>query len=250
MKRPGQLAAALAVAVLVVVGCSDDGDLGSAVSSVLGGDSGTAAAQTSTAPQTTAAPPTTAAPTTGAPTTTVPGQDGDDDINWLPIILVVAGGLLLIAIVALVSSRRRVSQTQHAQHQHQMASYHSNVVNNLAWMVDVVTPRVTNRSYDPNDPRELAFWGDARGRLTHLRSSMTAALEQDRSPDTSAAINRALLSLDALVGAVEDDRNLRSTATPDPEHPAAFESSLQLVSQRREELRSATDALRFAWGAQ
>lgn len=247
MKRSRQFLVALVLATVFVIGCSDDGDVGSAVSSILGEGDGTAAAQTT--PDTTAAP-TTAAPTTAAPTTTAPTEDGGDDIDWLPIVLIAAGALVVIALIAAVLSRRRVTQVQHSQRQRELATYHANVINNLAWMVDVVTPRVTNRSYDPNDARELAFWGDARGRLTHLRASMTSALEQDRSPDSTAAVNRALLALDALVGAVEDDRNLRSTATPDPEHPSAFESSLQLVSQRREELRSATDALRFAWGAQ
>lgn len=245
---PRTLAALLIVAA-AITGCSDDGELGSTVSSLLGG-SETSAAQDTTAPPDTPPVTVTTPPTTAAPATTVAPDGGgnDTDIPWLTIALIAAGAILVIVLIALALSRRREHEGQQAQLHRELASYHANVVNNLAWMVDVVTPRVTNRSYDPNDARELAFWGDARGRLTHLRSSMTSALEQDRSEETSAAVNRAILSLDALVGAVEDDRNLRSTASADPSAPNAFESSLQLVSQRREELRSATDSLKFAWG--
>jgi hypothetical protein len=157
--------------------------------------------------------------------------------------------VVAIALIALVASRQRQRQVADAQRQRELVAHHANMINGLAWMVDVVTPRATNRAYDPNDPRELAFWGDARGRLTHLRAQLVSSVEMERDVDKNATANRTLLALDGLIGAVEDDRNLRLTTSSDAAQPDAFESSLALVSQRREELRSATDSLRYAWGA-
>jgi hypothetical protein len=237
--------------------------------------SGQAAAQTTTAPPDTTAPPgtnptaeteapeTTTAPTEAPETTAEPADteatttpttaagdegDDDDDFNWVPIAIIAAGIVVAIALIALVAGRQRRRQAEDAQRRRELVAHHANMINGLAWMVDVVTPRATNRAYDPNDPRELAFWGDARGRLTHLRAQLVSAVEMERDVDTTATANRTLLALDGLIGAVEDDRNLRLTTSSDPGRPDAFESSLALVSQRREELRSATDSLRYAWG--
>jgi len=206
------------------------------------------------APETTAEPPETTAETPDTeettPTTGAPGDDDDDDdFDWVPIAIIAAAVVAAIALIALVASRQRQRQAQEAQRRRELVAHHANMINGLAWMVDVVTPRATNRAYDPNDPRELAFWGDARGRLTHLRAQLVSAVEMERNVDTTATANRTLLALDGLLGAVEDDRNLRLTTSSDPAQPEAFESSLALVSQRREELRSATDSLRYAWGA-
>jgi hypothetical protein len=207
------------------------------------------------APETTAEPPATEPPATepsdtDAPTTTEAAEEGDDDddFDWLPIAIIAAAVVAAIALIALIASRQRRRQAEEAQRRRELVAHHANMINGLAWMVDVVTPRATNRAYDPNDPRELAFWGDARGRLTHLRAQLVSAVEMERDVDTTATANRALLALDGLIGAVEDDRNLRLTTSTDPARPDAFESSLALVSQRREELRSATDSLRYAWG--
>ncbi|HZM31860.1 MAG TPA: hypothetical protein VFB77_15285 [Acidimicrobiales bacterium] len=215
---------------------------------------GPAAAQETTTTEetpTTEAPPTTAPPTTARPTTTAErptttetpattttteaeADDEGSDVDWGLIALIGGIALAVIALIALIASA--VSRRNKAQGTLNRRIAH--LIGGAEWVHDQASLDLAGGTYTPD--RLRAAWEDTRRRINDLAveaNTIAADAHDERLRNELGYLGH---SLGLLGGALDTSVGLRlQEGGQDPGRAMASSEAVDVVNQRRHELRAA-----------
>jgi hypothetical protein len=209
----------------------------------------TASASTPTvpAPEPTTAPepePTTAPqpePTTATPTVpdvTIAPEASDDDSNWLPIVLILVGGIALVALVAMVLVRRSPSPETGAARRPTaqaapVASPQTDLLNTSQWIHDQFSMQVLAATPET----ALARWSVERSRLDNV----AIGAHQLFLEGGGEMWQRLEQVMTLLATSIDTNVQLRSQVPPNVQ---LVTESANVVNQHRATLQQAINVLR------
>lgn len=192
---------------------------------------------TAPAPDPTNAPePTTATPT--VPDVTVAPDESDDDADWLPILLIIVGGVALIAIVALVLVRRSPSPDARSSRSQTtpaapVASPQTNLLNTSQWIHDQFSLQVLAATPET----ALARWSVERSRFDNV----AIGAHQLYLEGGGEMWQRLEQVISLLATSIDTNVQLRSQVPPNVQ---LVTESANVVNQHRATLQQAINVLR------
>jgi hypothetical protein len=219
---------------------------------LLAGGGPTAAQETTTTQETptTEPPPTTAAPTTERPTTTAErptttetpattatpteAEDGGSDVDWGLIVVIGAIALVAIALIALIAS----AASRRSRAQGTLNRRIAHVIGGAEWVHDQASLDLAGGTYTPD--RLRAAWDDTRHRINDLQVEANTIAADAHDERLRYELGNLAHSLGLLGGALDTSVGLRlQEATRDPGTAMASSEAVDVVNQRRHELRAA-----------
>jgi hypothetical protein len=183
---------------------------------------------------TTEAPPSIATTTPESPETTVaPEEDGDSDVDWGLILIIVAViGVAALLFGLISSAARRRSQAKGS-----LERRLSHLVGGAEWIHDQASLDLVGGTYTPD--RLRGAWEDTRRRLNDLGAEATALAVDAHDQQLQQQLRVLSHSLGLLAGALDTSVGLRLQDTRDPGTAMAASASADVVNQRRHDLSAA-----------
>jgi hypothetical protein len=231
-----RLLLALVAAVLLAGACSDDGDgpLGSiapggsdapAPSAAPPDEGGQEPEEQPEAPPEEQAPEPTSAPA-GPPPTTPADTGSDDDTDWLPIVLLIGGVAIVVALF--VASRRSRSQPSTTA-----SSPRANLLSTSQWVHDQLSLELL--AADPQ--AALQRWSIERSRLDNV----AIGAQQQYAEGRGDAWKQLGATMSTLASTLDTNLRLRAQQQPDP---TLIAQSTDVVNEQRAALQQWIAVLR------
>jgi hypothetical protein len=183
---------------------------------------------------TTETSPSTATTTPEGPSTTVAlEEDGGSDVDWGPILIIVA----VIGVAALVFGLISSAARRRSQAKGSLDRRLSHVVGGAEWIHDQASLDLVGGTYTPD--RLRGAWEDTRRRMNDLGAEATALAVDAHDQQLQQQLRALSHSLGLLAGALDTSVGLRLQDARDPGTAMAASASADVVNQRRHDLMAA-----------